>query len=119
MSDDDIKMFTATIMNVTDETIGIKIIRKVKGDVSESRILTMPRFEYNSRKSKDPKANQNCLISMKDDSIVLAFQTTSTNLKTLKFLNHLTNISMNMQGKSVSIFGSWNNCIVRVDFICF
>lgn len=101
MSDDNIKLFTATIMNVTDETIDIKIIRKIKGDVSENQILTMPHLEYNSKKSSNPRADQNCLISMKDDSIVLAFQTTSTDPKTLKFLNHLTNISMNMQGKSV------------------
>jgi len=35
LSDDDIKMFTATIMNVTDETTDIKIIRKIKGDVPQ------------------------------------------------------------------------------------
>lgn len=101
LAEDNAKIFTATIMNLTRETIDVTVIQKIKGEISENRVLTLPYFEYGGRKYAKPQVNESCLITMINDKLSFAIQTTSTDPKTLKFLNHTTNISMNMDGQSV------------------
>lgn len=101
LSDDNAKIFAATIMNVSRETIDVKVNRKIKGDLAENNILTLPRFEYDSKKNTEPTVGDSCLITMINNEIMITMQTTSTDAKTLKFLNHTTNIGMNMEGLSV------------------
>lgn len=101
LGDDSVIMFTATVLNAGKETIDLKVVRKIKGDISENQTLPLPYFEFNSRKDTKPRVNENCFITMKDGKVIFSIQTTTTDPKTLKFVNHLTNKSMNMSGQSV------------------
>lgn len=101
MADDNAKLFTATIEAVTNEKVELKIIRKIKGEISENEKLNMPYFEYNARKENIPHVNDSCFIVIDDGKISYSIRTTSTDPKTLKFINHVTNASMNMEGQSI------------------
>ena len=101
LSENNAKIFTAIITNLTRETIDVKVIQKIKGDILENSALTLPYFEYDGREYTKPQVNECCLIIMIKDKLCFSIQTTSTDPKTLKFLNQTTNISMNMDGQSV------------------
>ena len=101
LEDDNIKIFTATVTDVNKETITIKVIHKLKGEILENQTLSLPYFEFNGSKDNKPKVNNSCIITIRDDKSYYSFKTTSTDPKTLKLLNHTTNISLNMNGQSM------------------
>lgn len=101
LEDNNIKIFTATVTDVNKETITIKVIHKLKGEILENQTLSLPYFEFNTSKDKKPKVNDSCIINIRDGKAYYSFKTTSTDPKTLKLLNHTTNISLNMSGDSM------------------
>lgn len=100
MSDENIKIFTATVLDVKKDYIELKVAHKIMGEISENDILSIPYFEYSGRDGKKPAKNDRCVITVKDNKSYYSFNATSTDPKTLKLINHLTNKSMNMLGES-------------------
>ncbi|WP_055666206.1 hypothetical protein [Desnuesiella massiliensis] len=101
LGDNSVKIFTATVTDVNKETTTIRVIHKLKGEILENQTLSLPYLEFNGSKDNKPKVNDSCIITIRDDKSYYSFKTTSTDPKTLKLLNHTTNISMNMEGRSM------------------
>lgn len=99
ITNDSAKIFTATVTDVNSEAVTLKVICKIKGEVTEDEILSMPYFEFNW----NTKANtaDSCVITAIDGKSYYSFKTTSTDPKALKLLYHTTNKSMNMLGFSM------------------
>ncbi|KNY26159.1 hypothetical protein [Pseudobacteroides cellulosolvens] len=100
MSDENVKIFTATVLDVKKDYIELKVAHKIMGDIFENDILSVPYFEYSGRDSKKPAKDDRCVVTVKDNKAFYGFKATSTDPKTLKLINHLTNKSMNMLGES-------------------
>jgi hypothetical protein len=98
---DNAKLFTATVVLAKSEIVELQVIKKIKGDVVENQIMQMPYFEYNARKDRTPKLGDSCFVAFVKGGTFYSVKTTTTNPETLKFINHLTNASMNMQGQSI------------------
>ena len=96
---DDAKIYTATVLDVNSETITLKVIHKIKGDVEDGETVSVPYFEFNWNTKAN--RNDNCVITQIDGKSYYSFKTTSTDPENLKLLNHTTNKSMNMLGLSM------------------
>jgi|GEM_PF-2700701 len=105
MVNDDAKLFTGIVRDITDENIYIMVVKKIKGELIENKVMTVPKFDYlvhrNGNVESMPKINDNLFVAMIGDKFIYGISTTSTDPKTLKFINHLTNESMNMRGDSI------------------
>lgn len=81
------------------------VVKKIKGEVVENKAITIPKFDYlvrrNGNVESKQKTDDNLFIAMIGDEFIYGIRTTSTDPKTLKFINHLTNESMNMIGDSI------------------
>lgn len=100
MSDENVKLFTATVLDVKKDYVELKVAQKIMGEISENDILSVPYFEYSGRDGKKPVKDDRCVITLKDNKSYYSFKATSTDPKTLKLISHLTNKSMNMLGES-------------------
>lgn len=94
------KIFTAIVLDVNKESVNLKVVRKLKGEVTENETLSLPYFKYFGTKDNEPSKNDCCIISIVDGKSFYNYKTTSTDPRTLKFINLLTNASMNMKGES-------------------
>ncbi|OPX85880.1 MAG: hypothetical protein A4E53_03359 [Pelotomaculum sp. PtaB.Bin104] len=88
ITNDSAKIFTATVTDINSEAVTLKVIRKIKGEVTEDEILSLPYFEFNW----NTKANtdDSCVITAIDGKSYYSFKTTSTDPKALKLLYHLS-----------------------------
>lgn len=100
LSNENAKIFTAIVMNKSKDTVKLKVVCKLKGDIAENEIVNVPYFEFFGRKDRTPEKDDLCLISIVDGKSFYSYKTTSTDPRTLKFKNLLTNASMNMVGDS-------------------
>ena len=94
------KIFTAIVLDVNKESVNLKVVRKLKGEVTENEALSLPSFEYFGTERNKPAKNDCCIVSVLDGKSFYNYKTTSTDPRTLKFINLLTNASMNMTGES-------------------
>lgn len=101
MTYDNANLFIANVSEVNNKEITVKVVRKIKGEIIENKELKIPYFEYVALKSTIPKVNDICFIAYADQKLYFAIKTTSTDLKTLKFIDTITNQSMNMEGNSM------------------
>ncbi|HEX9059370.1 MAG TPA: hypothetical protein VF941_04255 [Clostridia bacterium] len=100
ISDKSAKIFTAIVLDVNKDSVNLKVVRKLKGGVTENETLSLPYFKYFGTKDNEPSKNDCCIISVVNGKSFYSYKTTSTDPRTLKFINLLTNASMNMTGKS-------------------
>ncbi|MDD3654364.1 MAG: hypothetical protein PHO01_09300 [Desulfotomaculaceae bacterium] len=86
IANDSAKIFTATVIDVNSEAVTLKVIRKIKGEVTEDEILSLPYFEFNWNTKVN--TNDSCVIAAIDGKPYYRFKTTSTDPKALKLINH-------------------------------